>query len=98
MVKWGDVCHQPTIELIHSRETQILRVCVDKEFKLRAKDRMQNKLFGKFLAKALPMDQVQEALKRLWGFYLIRCSSLEMLEAILFKDPLDSFWYGISAY
>lgn len=73
---------------------------MDKELQFRAFNHMQCALFGKFLGKALPLDQIKLVLTDLWkglgsfsvadmtnGFNLIRCQSEDIPETILMQGP-----------
>lgn len=66
----------------------------------RAFNRMKIFLYGKFLGKALPLNQVKAILYNLWrgmgsffvanllnGFYFIQCPSSDMVDSLLHEGP-----------
>lgn len=61
---------------------------------------MQSALYGKFLGKALPLDQAKQALMEVWkdfgslkvsnllnGYYFIQCETEELQNRLLFDGP-----------
>ena len=87
-----------TLERLKNSETDAIRI--EEDFHCRAYERLQTALFRKFLGKALPLEQVSEALSKLWskygsftiadmvnGFYFIKCDSVQMSEKLLWDRP-----------
>lgn len=75
-------------------------VSIDQDLWQQAKLSMQSSLYGKFLGKALPLDQAKLAISDAWrglgdikisdlpnGFYYIRCSSPTIQAKLLWEGP-----------
>ena len=94
----GSVVDPETLEKLKASITDSVQV--DNESSNRARMRFQHALYGKLFGMTPPFDFVKNTLLRLWssfgvvhisdmpnGYFLIRCSSDEVKQKVMFGGP-----------